>query len=249
MRAGPADRRGCRSRRRRRRRGGRTLCGPWRGPVADRGLASRRGKRLVLRLARLERTAAHDSMLGCGHLDRRGRRGHDHLGGAARARPAPTAPGSSPPARARRPARARTSGSATATAAGSSALAAAFFVVFAAAFAGFRLLLRLLGTDQPIAFGPPPHSICLCLFDARRMALDANSERDREVECLLVGHPELFGQLVEADLCGQGCSQPFGWGLGEISSRARQPMGLSSAVAHSRMSGPISAHRSSNERR
>ncbi len=79
---------------------------------------------------------------------------------------------------------------------------------------GLRRLcfLGLLGPDQPVALGPPPHAVGLRLFDARRVALDADAERDREIERLLVGHPELFGQLVEADLCGQGCGQPFGWG-------------------------------------
>jgi hypothetical protein len=186
-------------------------------------------------------------MFGCRHLDRRGRRGHDHLGGAGgldrrrRLRDRHHRRGLDDR-------RGRNLWLGDDDSCGLLGLGGRLLRRLRR---GLRRLgfLRLLGTDQPIAFGPPPHSICLCLFDARGMALDANSERDREVECLLVGHPELFGQLVEADLCGQGCNQPFGWGLGEISSRARQPMGLSSAVAHSRMSGPISAHRSSNERR
>ena len=77
------------------------------GAVADRGLARAPGASgWYCGLARLERTAAHDSVLGCGHLDRRGRRGDDHLGGAGGLDRRGRAPGSAPPARARRPARA-----------------------------------------------------------------------------------------------------------------------------------------------
>lgn len=64
-------------------------------------------------------------------------------------------------------------------------------------------LFWLLGPDQPVSLRPPAHSIGLRLFDARRVTLHSDTERDSEVERLLVGHPELFGQLVEADLCGQ----------------------------------------------
>jgi hypothetical protein len=35
------------------------------------------------------------------------------------------------------------------------------------------------------------------------MALDADAERDGQVDRLLVRHPQLFGQLVDADLLGQ----------------------------------------------
>lgn len=58
----------------------------------------------------------------------------------------------------------------------------------------------LLVADQTVLHGAPAHSIGLSLLDARRMALHTNSERDGKVERLLVGHAELFGKLVQADV-------------------------------------------------
>ena len=198
-------------------------------------------------LARLERTAAHDSMLGCGHLDRCGRRGDDHLGGVGGL----DWRGGLRDRHHRRgldDRRGRTSGSATAR-------------------------LRAPRPSPPPSSSSSPRPSPAWLPQAARRRINPSrsafrrtrsawassmleewlftpipSATQRSSVSLLVS-PSSLASSWSADLCGQGCNQPFGSGLGEISSRARQPMGLSSAVAHSRMSGPISAHRSSNERR
>jgi hypothetical protein len=55
-------------------------------------------------------------------------------------------------------------------------------------------LLRLLGLDvalEALALGLAAHAIGLRVLDARRVALDPDTERAAEIERLLVGEPEL----------------------------------------------------------
>jgi hypothetical protein len=47
------------------------------------------------------------------------------------------------------------------------------------------------------------HTVSLCVLDRGGVALDADAERDGQVDRLFVRHPQLFGQLVDADLLGQ----------------------------------------------
>jgi hypothetical protein len=63
--------------------------------------------------------------------------------------------------------------------------------------------------NQAVALGPSAHAVALGLLDARGMALDADAERDREVERLLVGEAELLGELVHPDLACHVRVQPF----------------------------------------
>lgn len=71
--------------------------------------------------------------------------------------------------------------------------------------------LRLLDLDhrrrrwleQTIALGPPPDPVGLGLHNARGVGLDPDAEREAEFERLLVGQPELLGELMDADLSWQ----------------------------------------------
>jgi hypothetical protein len=45
-----------------------------------------------------------------------------------------------------------------------------------------------------------PDSVRLCVFNRRRVALHANSERDGEVKCLFVGQSKLFCKFMDSDL-------------------------------------------------
>jgi hypothetical protein len=67
-----------------------------------------------------------------------------------------------------------------------------------------RRLFRLDFATQPVGVGAATNPVGLRIFDARGMGLDTNSERESKVECLLVGHTELFGELVHSNfLLGQ----------------------------------------------
>jgi hypothetical protein len=71
-------------------------------------------------------------------------------------------------------------------------------VVGVAGLLGGRLLvcLGLFGlyvASQPLALGLAAGAVGLRLLDARRMTLYADTERDAQIECFLVGQPELFG--------------------------------------------------------
>lgn len=65
---------------------------------------------------------------------------------------------------------------------------------------GFRWLL---GPGESIAFRLATDAIGLWVFNARRVAFDANAERDREIKRLFVCHSKFFGQLVEPDVLRQ----------------------------------------------
>lgn len=63
---------------------------------------------------------------------------------------------------------------------------------------------------ETIALGTAPHAISLCTLDARGVRLHADAHLESEIETLLVRQPELFGELVDPDLCSQIPSdQPF----------------------------------------
>src|SRR5207302_10722404 len=65
-----------------------------------------------------------------------------------------------------------------------------------------RRLLGLLGLGlalQSLALGLAADAVSLGVLDARRVALDADSERAAQIERLLVGEPELPRQLVDPD--------------------------------------------------
>ena len=203
--------------------GGRARAGA--GAVADRGLACRRGKWLILGLARLERAAAHDSMLGCGHLDRRGRRGTATSGGAGgldrrrRLRVVTTGAGSTTGA-------GGTSGSATATAAGSSALAAAFFVVLPRPSPAWLPRAARRGSRPSRSALRRTRSACASSM-LEEWLLTPIPSATAEIECLLVGQPELSWRARGRGSLRARVHSAFRCGLGEISSRARQPIGLS----------------------
>ena len=96
--------------------------------------------------------------------------------------------------------------------------------------------LRLLDLDhrwgrrlqQPVAFGPPPDPVGLGLDNARGVGLDPDAERETEFERLLVAQPELFGELMDADLAWQkvppsGLSAVCGPGIVPGTRRPRTP--------------------------
>ena len=57
--------------------------------------------------------------------------------------------------------------------------------------------------EQAIALGPPPDPVGLGFHNARGVGLDPDAEREAEFERLLVGQPELLGELMDADLSWQ----------------------------------------------
>ena len=62
---------------------------------------------------------------------------------------------------------------------------------------------RLFGLNvslETFALGLAADAVSLGLFDARRLRLDADAEREAHVECLFVRETELFGELVNPDL-------------------------------------------------
>jgi hypothetical protein len=71
-----------------------------------------------------------------------------------------------------------------------------------------RSLLRRLGLfgllrpRQTIALGATTEPVGLGFDDRRRLALGLDAHRVAQVQQLRVGHPELFGELVHADLLG-----------------------------------------------
>ena len=70
---------------------------------------------------------------------------------------------------------------------------------------GGRLLGRLglfglLGPRQTVALGATTEAVALGLDDRRRLALGLDAHHVAQVEQLRIGHPELFGELVYADL-------------------------------------------------
>ena len=67
-----------------------------------------------------------------------------------------------------------------------------------------RRLFGLHLAAQAVGVGPTANAVSLRVFDARGMGLDADSERESKIECLLVRHTELFGELVHSNfLLGQ----------------------------------------------
>jgi hypothetical protein len=61
---------------------------------------------------------------------------------------------------------------------------------------GLLVRLGLFGlyvASQPLALGLTAGAVGLRLLDARRMTLYADTERDAQIECFLVGQAELFG--------------------------------------------------------
>ena len=57
--------------------------------------------------------------------------------------------------------------------------------------------------QQAVALCPSPDAVGLGFHDARRVGLDPDTERETEFERLLVGQPELLGELMDADLAWQ----------------------------------------------
>jgi hypothetical protein len=53
---------------------------------------------------------------------------------------------------------------------------------------------------ESFSVGFTPHAVGLRVFNARGVGLHSNSERERQIECLLVRHTELFGELVHSNL-------------------------------------------------
>lgn len=75
---------------------------------------------------------------------------------------------------------------------------------------GLLLLLGLLFADQAFAFGLPADPVGLGILDAGGVALDTDAKRDAEIECLFVGEPKLFRELMDPDLLRrQAVPQPF----------------------------------------
>lgn len=68
---------------------------------------------------------------------------------------------------------------------------------------GRSRLFGLLISDQTLTLGLAADAVGLRLFDARRVGLDPDAEVESQVEGLFVGETELFGELVDADLCCQ----------------------------------------------
>jgi len=65
-----------------------------------------------------------------------------------------------------------------------------------------------LVADHSLALRLAADAVGLGVDDARRVALHPDPERVTEIERLLVGEPELSGQLVHADLRCQVLSCP-----------------------------------------
>lgn len=64
-------------------------------------------------------------------------------------------------------------------------------------------LLGLNRTAQAFGIRLAADPVGLSIFDGRGVALDADSQRDAEVQGLLIGQPELTAQFVDADLLCQ----------------------------------------------
>jgi len=64
-------------------------------------------------------------------------------------------------------------------------------------------LLRLDLATEAVGISLAAHSVGLCVLNRGGVALDADAERDGQIDRLFVRHPQLFGQLVDADLLGQ----------------------------------------------
>ncbi len=64
-------------------------------------------------------------------------------------------------------------------------------------------LLGLLLALEPLSLSLAPDAVRLGVLDRGRVALDADPERDAEIEGFLVREPQLTGKLVDADLLGQ----------------------------------------------
>jgi hypothetical protein len=53
---------------------------------------------------------------------------------------------------------------------------------------------------KAVGVGATAHAVGLRVFDARGVGLDPNSERESQIECFLVRHTELLGELVHSNL-------------------------------------------------
>jgi hypothetical protein len=74
--------------------------------------------------------------------------------------------------------------------------------------AALRLLrfFRLVLANEPVPGRPSTDPVSLRILDARRVALDADAKREREVKGLFVCQAKLACQLVQPNLLGQGAT-------------------------------------------
>ncbi len=100
-------------------------------------------------------------------------------------------------------------------------------------------LFRLHRPAQPLGVRLPADPVGLGILDGGRVALDADAQREAQIQCLLVGQPELTAQFVDADLLRQLVPQcPF-----RAPSGTRGPL-----FSHIRGRQPSSAGRVGSQR-
>ncbi len=97
-------------------------------------------------------------------------------------------------------------------------------------------LFGLLGPRQTVALGATTEPVGLCFDDRRRLALGLDAHRVAQGQQLRVGHPELFGELVHADLLGGQTHSAF------RRRRRSGPMSGGSRLSHVFRGGDQCAH-------